>query len=243
MNKRIIITAALAIALTLTACDEKENPSNEYAQAVAEALAKAGPQLTLQQITHNAEFNNETIPVTIYVADNASDDEYLLHSLSFEYKGKSHKVQISDGVNEIFVYGSLDDIDWGFRISFDDYNFDGYPDINALSSQGASNLMYEIFLYNQKTKEYERNLELSAMMNVTVDNETKTIKTYGKGGHAGMIYSSGEYKWEKGKLALVAKENQDYDNDLDKYIHTVKTLQNGKWVQQIDTVSGEEEEQ
>jgi uncharacterized protein (TIGR02145 family) len=233
-----------AITFTLSACEEDEKSDGDTKTLAGEADS-GGHQLTLWEFVYKAKFNDETIPVTVYVADNTLNDngefsvpaDYLLHSLSFEYKQKKHRLQINGGVQEIFIYGPLDNVDWGHLVSLSDYNFDNYPDIAVLSSRGTSNERHIIFLNNPETKEYEHHSELSDMINIWADSETKTIKTYNKSGHAGMLYSSSEYKWEKEALVEIHRESQDYDSDLDKYIHAVRMLQGGKWVQQTDTIN------
>jgi hypothetical protein len=72
-------------------------------------LVEYHSEVPLHKLIYNAEFKNKIIPVEIYVAANTSDD-YLFHSLSFEYQQKKHHLQVSDGVQEIFIYGDLADV-------------------------------------------------------------------------------------------------------------------------------------
>ncbi|MDR0442532.1 MAG: hypothetical protein LBH44_03900 [Treponema sp.] len=77
---------------------------------------------------------------------------------------------------------------------------------------------------------------MSGLPTVWIDDETQTVKSHGKGGHAGLIYYYREYKWEYGQLMLMCSENQDYDEELDAYIRITRTLQNGVWIEQTETV-------
>ena len=89
---------------------------------------------------------------------------------------------------------------------------------------------YNYFIYDTKGKRYEYNEELSGLPNIFVNEETQTLNLHTNDGHAGLMYTSSDYKWINGKLTLMRRDNQDYDPDRDIYILTSGVLNNnGVW--------------
>jgi hypothetical protein len=228
MNKHITTAAlALAIALTLTSCEEKKSTP-----AAAENRGEAANTLKL---AHTVTFKNKEIPITIYYSKidySEWGETDIWNRLDFEYDGVKHSIIPADTIP----------LTYPILITVDDYNFDGYMDIGIVSWQGIANIGYKVFIYNPKKKDYDYNAELSELSSLMADAKTQTVTSSNRGGHAGMIYSFSQYKWEKGKLALIVERKQDYDDGLDKYIRITKTLQKDKLLQKTDTVSGEEAE-
>ncbi|MDR0453291.1 MAG: lysozyme inhibitor LprI family protein [Deferribacteraceae bacterium] len=170
------------------------------------------------------EFKNEKIPMTVYVTYDA-DEQEILNRLVFNYKGIKHTVPLTNFEEPLQCWTD---------ISAADYNFDNCMDIAIDVSCGSYNLSQKIFLYDPQTKKYEYHKELSEILGVWVDSETKTIKSHAKGGHAGLIYYFSEYSWKSGKLTLIQKESQDYDDNLGIYIRITRTLQNGVWKEKTE---------
>ncbi|MCL2182773.1 MAG: fibrobacter succinogenes major paralogous domain-containing protein [Chitinispirillia bacterium] len=184
---------------------------------------------TVRKYVRNLEFNGGTVAITGFPPDGSDEDENIIDSLSFVYNGTKHTIRLP-------YRGGEEAGPWYFVVSLADYNFDNHMDIAIMSSRGVSNQLDDIYIYDPQTKSYNRHNELSGIMNVWADKETKTLRSHAKGGHAGMIYNSVEYKWEKGVLTLIRSEDQDYDNSSETYIRITKTLQKGQMVQTTDTI-------
>jgi len=121
-----------------------------------------------------------------------------------------------------------------------DYNFDNYMDIAILAGQSVKGSWDQIFIYNPQKKSYYRHEELSEMPYIWIDNDTKSIRMHGNNGHAGLLYTTEEYKWVNGQLTLIYRANQTYDDELEKYVLTIKTLQNGVWIEETEMFTEEE---
>ena len=187
---------------------------------------KTAKTQTSPSLVRTVEFNGKTISITGFQPANSGEDENIIDSLSFAYDGAEHTIRLPFREEQ----GP-----WYFDVSVNDYNFDNYMDIAILSSRGVSNQVDEIFIYSPKTKSYSRNNKLSDIMNVWVDKETKILRSHVKGGHAGRLYESSEYKWEKDELVMIQSENQDYDDASGQYIRITKTLKDGKWVEKRES--------
>lgn len=59
------------------------------------------------------------------------------------------------------------------NILFEDYNFDGYKDLALLRSYGGSNVYRDIYIYNSKTKKYQK--AFSDISNIIVDKENREV--------------------------------------------------------------------
>jgi hypothetical protein len=191
----------------------------------------------MPQFIHTVEFNNKKIPVTVYYTHEGDYDDgesyYVIGSLTFEYDGKKHTIVPPGDMQSFSIPDNPDNFD---RIDVADLNFDNYMDITIFMWSGSGGIWEYIYIYNPKEKKYYYQEELSSLATVWADAETKTVKSHGKGGHAGWIYYYKEFKWENGQLTLICQEDQDYDNDLELYIRVTRTLKNGEWIQQSGIV-------
>ncbi|MDR3001715.1 MAG: hypothetical protein LBU89_10675 [Fibromonadaceae bacterium] len=178
------------------------------------------------------EHNNQTIDIAVFYSHDA-DGEFFMHkidSLRFGHNGKIHTVKVDMGSQ---IFGSEDEPNFRL-ILLDDFNFDGYIDVAVLSNRGVSNEAYNYFIYNPQTQSYHRSEVLSGLMNASFDKETKTVKAHNSSG-AGMYYEGETYKWNGDKLTLIQSVKQAPNED-DVLIRTTRTLQDGEWVEQTDTV-------
>jgi hypothetical protein len=183
-------------------------------------------------LVQTVDFKNQKIPITVFYT--SDDGGYRIISLEFMYDGKKQTVWCTD--SELH-FNDLDDFG---LISPADYNFDNHMDISIIKNYGSGGVWEDIFIYDPQKRSYYYQEELSAHPTVWIDSETQTVKSHGKGGHAGLIYYFREYKWINGQLTLIHTISQDYDVDLNLYICITRTLQNGKWVEQIETFKEED---
>jgi len=191
-------------------------------------------KLQTQKLISTVTFNNKKIPMTVYYTRDA-DGEYFMNVLDFVYEGKNHSINL-DGL-ETFPFEDPDKFD---LVGVADYNFDNYMDITILAGQSAKGSWEQIFIYNPQKKNYYRHEELSEMPYIWIDNDTKSIRMHGNNGHAGLLYTTEEYKWVKGQLTLIYRANQTYDEELEKYVLTIKTLKNGAWEEETEMFKEED---
>lgn len=123
-----------------------------------------------------------------------------------------------------------------------DYNFDGYNDLEIIYSYGAGDSQItqkSIFLYSPETRSFVYHKELSSIPNVYPDEILQRIST-----HIGLGYGAYEeqsYTWHDNSLQIVGKEEctlvdpkghaiLDFNtiDDSSRYRQTVKSFINGK---------------
>ena len=93
-------------------------------------------------------------------------------------------------------------------VSYEDYNFDGYPDKKVFVSKGGgrytANETFEVSLYDPATKTYIFNEGLSELCSPWADPNTKRIHSFVRGGTRSGVLSI--FEWREKKLLLVEKE-------------------------------------
>ena len=188
-----------------------------------------------KSFTVNAVYNDQAMPITVYYSDYDENGGISLDFFVFDYDDKKQVVNTSVGIDQLLFWSV--DYDNFTAITLADYNFDNYMDFSVYSIRsGTSNLREEFFIYNPKSKSYKHNYELSDMEDVWIDPDKKTIKTYGRGGHAGLIFTFREFRWENDNLIMIDFADQDYDSELGVYVLINRTLQNnGTWLEKTET--------
>jgi len=206
-KKMISILAILTIMVT--AC----TPKNETQQETqTEKIIDVQPQPQIEvgttathseapQFVYPVEFNGETIPITVFYSITGADGEMMnLDRLVLMYGNTEQTIYLSSKIIEASTPESV----FSYYILSADYNFDGFLDFaihDGHSSNWEPDIMYKIFLYNQQTKSYSLNKELSELPNIRINNETQTIFS-----DDGPVTS--EYKWINGKLELIESVSQ-----------------------------------
>jgi len=97
------------------------------------------------------------------------------------------------GKDETFFFGGQD------------LNFDGLLDLMLITQRGGANATAAYWIFNPKTKVFE---SLGTHPVFTVDTEKKRLKTYIRGGSAGLIYEAREYAFVDQKLTLMREEKE-----------------------------------
>ena len=99
------------------------------------------------------------------------------------------------------------------KVTFEDFNFDGFPDKKVMrssgSGSGAVNETFEISLFHPKTKSYEYHEPLSHLCNPIPDKKTKEIHSHVKNGSRGG--QTEVYLW-KGKELVLTERIQIKEN-------------------------------
>jgi hypothetical protein len=118
--------------------------------------------------------------------------------------------------------------DW---IRTDDINFDGYQDIYLLTNCGATGNRHGcIWLYNHASGKFEYSKEFSQLSSYWLDSASKTIRTFDKGGMAGLVYVANQYKVEGDRPILFWSETQDWDSDKNQFHCVLQEKRNSAMV-------------
>jgi|GEM_PF-3604430 len=155
------------------------------------------------QFVHPVQFNNQTIPITVFYSVSGADGEMMnLDRMVFMYGNTEQTINLSPKVIEA---GSPQGF-FSYYVIPADYNFDGFLDFAVHHGHYSSwdpDIIYKVFLYNQQTANYSINDELSKLPNVRANNETQTVISVD-----GPVTS--EFKWVSGKLELIKSESQAF---------------------------------
>lgn len=93
----------------------------------------------------------------------------------------------------------------------EDMNFDGYPDIGILFSQGLRNIYYDCWLWQPDAKKFVKYEDMSDMANLGFIPGVKKVYSYT---HVSAAFNGKtEYVWENGRLAAVSQDIQEYSDD------------------------------
>ena len=82
------------------------------------------------------------------------------------------------------------------KISFRDWNFDGYKDISIINCVGSGGISYSIWNYNPKVKQFIYNKKLEAI-GLEMDSISKYIIFHYRGGWEQEFWDTLKYKKEK----------------------------------------------
>ena len=104
-----------------------------------------------------------------------------------------------------------------------DINFDGFNDLLLIVAMGSANSYAKYWLYNPASKQFDY---LDEFPIFKIDETTRSLSTYERGGHGGMIYERKFYKFVNKKLVVVRAEKQEWVEDKKIYLNTVKILKN-----------------
>ncbi|MFA4954419.1 MAG: hypothetical protein WC641_03855 [Patescibacteria group bacterium] len=122
-------------------------------------------------------------------------------------------------------------------LNVEDLNFDGYKDLELLSSQGATgNTVFIVWLFNPKLSAFVSNETLSNLMNPVPDPKTKTIKSFSNSSAAD--WSQQTYAWKDERLVLVHEVIQSYEYASETVSCTTSEYSNGKKVKTVKINEG-----
>ncbi len=120
----------------------------------------------------------------------------------------------------------------------EDMNFDGYNDLELVSSwSGMGNDCYSFWLYNPLKETFEYNESLNKLCNPGPDEKDKTLKTGWNGGALRCIYTMQVYKWKGKELVLIGDAEENISDEKKDLFHKViRRLRNGKMVVVSDRI-------
>jgi hypothetical protein len=113
----------------------------------------------------------------------------------------------------------------------DDINFDGYQDVYLMTNWGVTGNHYGcLWLYNPATGKFNYCKEFSQLSRYWLDPASKIIRTFDRGGMAGLVYSANQYKVEANQPVLFWSARQDWDFDKKQFHCVLHERQNGVMV-------------
>jgi hypothetical protein len=112
-----------------------------------------------------------------------------------------------------------------FFVGATDVNFDGHGDLFLATSRGAANTYadYWLFTPGDETFGYLGNYPV-----FTVDSAQHRLKTYERGGDAGMLYEAKQYEFMNGTLTVVEVETQESTDQPGVYRRSIQRWENGE---------------
>lgn len=109
-----------------------------------------------------------------------------------------------------------------------DFNFDGYKDLRVTTAEGMANTVYDIWMFNSASKQFEKDALLTDLVNPQFDIDTKEIVTRSCGGNACGDYVENTYQFINGSYALIRSVDQSTnDTDYSVFERTTKELGDG----------------
>jgi len=124
-----------------------------------------------------------------------------------------------------------------------DFNFDGHPDYRVMVMEDGRADLYDVFIFDPATGEFQRDELLSGTINPMPHPESKEVHCIFPGGHGGYIYNKEIYGWENGKAEFRATVRQSPMTIEGKllYVRVKAELMDGKPViRSIELVEFEE---
>jgi hypothetical protein len=190
-EKTAIIGILAIMVLAFTACNKKSEAQTQEDSVSNDASES---QHQGRSSVYNVTFNNQTIPVTAYFSK-IDDDDWDRIRFDRAVFNLNNVVQIISGEN----IEPLSDVEY-VSITAEDYNFDGFMDLNISDTFGQFP-QNNIFLYNVQTKSYYHHRLLG---DIQVNSEMQVIKlTQSYNADPGWTYKHREYKWENGEFVLI----------------------------------------
>ena len=133
------------------------------------------------------------------------------------------KLVVKDGAVDVFAQGGRlvqslpfdgETPDGGNREYFaivEDMNFDGFPDMRILFSQGMANVYYDGWVWRPKEEAFVRYEAMRDIANPRFDPDSKTVECYERG--SAVVNVSGRMAWHKGELVWLEQTVQDEAED------------------------------
>jgi hypothetical protein len=107
------------------------------------------------------------------------------------------------------------------RISVQDIDFDGYGDLAFLTGSAQANTSSDYWRFDPRTRRF---VPLGTFQTLSVDSAARELTSYQRGGRGGLLFTASRYRWVGGRLAEVRREEQDWDDDAQRYVHVVREL-------------------
>jgi hypothetical protein len=116
---------------------------------------------------------------------------------------------------------ALTDLNRDYFMTTPDINFDGYPDLLLIYSQGAQNIYYDGWIWNPETGRYDYVPQFRTLASPTFDESARLIRTYEHGSATDHV--DGVWTWRDGQLIEITRQEQTYD--INTNLFTLRTYE------------------
>ena len=116
---------------------------------------------------------------------------------------------------------ALTDLNREYFLTTPDINFDGYPDLLLIDSQGAQNIYYDGWIWNPETRRYDYVPQFRTLASPVFDEDARLIRTYEHGSATDHV--DGVWAWRDGRLVEIYRQEQTYDMDTNRF--TIRTYE------------------
>lgn len=93
----------------------------------------------------------------------------------------------------------------------EDMDFDGFPDVRILFSQGAANTYYDCWLWRRDEGGFAINEAMRELSNPVFDPAARTVSVFERG--SAVHHVKGDLVWDGGELVWLAKKEMDAADD------------------------------
>jgi hypothetical protein len=139
------------------------------------------------------------------------DKTFFLFQLNYDSTGYFlNKIEVysDDKIHQIIKVNKIIE---SKRMSFVDWNFDGYKDITIINSQGSGGTNYSIWCYNPNDKKFIYNSDLSDKLGLEIDSISKYIIFHYRAGWQEEYWDT--LKFNNSKLVFIKGMYQQQWND------------------------------
>lgn len=159
----------------------------------------------------------DTIETEVEITKNTAQEDPEL--LVFEGKITTDRAKESISKIDIHLQGktgifqTLDDLELPYEEdgpsmpTFEDLNFDGFPDVRIPKAIGNANIYYAYWIYNPTTQQFEENTDMDLSL-PSIDTHKKQILSFERNSAASYVETI--YEYQEGKFVATRIENKDY---------------------------------
>lgn len=113
-----------------------------------------------------------------------------------------------------------------------DANFDGYPDFGCLYFMGNQPTYWNYWLWDPEAGEFVEEPALAEVCAPEFDAAGQVVRSYTRGGYAGLVGTHAFYRWEEGELVCVRRTDSSVipgaTEEQDRVLLTVEDRIDGK---------------
>ena len=118
-----------------------------------------------------------------------------------------------------FDPGELTDLNRDYFMTTPDINFDGWPDLLLIASQGLQNVYYDGWLWDPETGRYVYEPQVRELSSPVFNPKTRLVTTYEHGSATDHV--SAVWDWANGRLREIERVEQSYHDDTGLF--TIRT--------------------
>lgn len=244
----ILLTFAAMVIVRYAPGRDRRNPTPTQQKRTGRIDKPLDTDSTIEDLSEGATFRFEIAPklplFTFKIIPDVQDSQNGFPQSTVQgievFKGDSGQPQQRlTGCDSDELQPPPRNSDW---FHTDDVNFDGYQDVYLMTTWGATGNRYGcIWLYNHATGKFDFSKEFSQLPRYWLDPETKTIRTFNRGGMVGLVYIANQYHVVGNQPVLFWSEQQDWDFDKKQFHCVLQERRNGVMVTTRDVWGASDE--